>query len=178
MKQTHDTGLVPEPMFESLAGESTIATYVRSDAFDMDKIIGLAFTATEMNEKNLPALREALISKHPVERYWATTGLMLLTKKFPNLKIDELTGLLKDEQPIIRTTASEALWNSGQKEVAIQSLVTDVSHDMHPTALLHLLNTLRRLELLQELPEGWEKGKSMKGADFDYIQRFADQIKK
>lgn len=178
MKQTHDTGLVPEPMFESLAGESTIATYVRSDAFDMDKIIGLAFTATEMNEKNLPALREALISKHPVERYWATTGLMLLTKKFPNLKIDELTGLLKDEQPIIRTTCSEALWNSGQKEVAIQSLVTDVSHDMHPTALLHLLNTLRRLELLQELPEGWEKGKSMKGADFDYIQRFADQIKK
>ncbi len=178
MKQTHDTGLVPEPMFESLAGESTIATYVRSDAFDMDKIIGLAFAATEMNEKNLPDLREALISKDPVERYWATTGLMLLTKKFPNLKIDELTGLLKDEQPIIRTTASEALWNSGQKEVAIQSLLTDVSHDMHPTALLHLLNTLRRLELLQELPEGWEKGKSMKGADFDYIQRFADQIKK
>lgn len=178
MIQAHDTGLVPEPMFQSLAGESTIATYVQSDAFDIEKITDLAFAATEMNEKNLPTFREAVKSKHPVERYWATTGLMLLTKKFPNLKINELTALLKDEQPVIRTTAAEALWNLGQKEVAVKSLVTDVENQIHPTALLHLLNTLRRLELLQELPEGWEKGKSMKGADFDYIQRFADQIRK
>ncbi len=178
MKQAHDTGLVPEPMFQSLAGERTIATYVQSDAFDISKITDLAFAATEMNEKHLPIFREAMKSKHPVERYWAATGLMLLTKKFPDLKIDELAGLLKDEQPIIRTTAAEGLWNSGQKEVAVKSLVTDVESQIHPTALLHLLNTLRRLELLQELPEGWEKGKSMKGADFDYIQRFADQIRK
>ena len=178
MKQTHDTGLVPEPLFEVLAGEGAIASHVQSDAFDINKITDLAFTATEMNEKHLPTLREAVKSKHPVERYWATTGLMLLTKKFPNLKIDGLAGLLKDEQPIIRTTAAEDLWNMGQKEVAVKSLVTDVESPIHPTALLHLLNTLRRLELLQELPAGWEKGKSMKGADFDYIQRFANQIKK
>jgi N-sulfoglucosamine sulfohydrolase len=178
MKQTLDTGLVPEPMFESLGGESTIATYVQSEAFDISKITDLAFAATEMNEKHLPTFREAMKSGHPVERYWATSGLMLLTKKFPNLKIDELTALLKDEQPIIRTTAAEGLWNMGQKEVAVKSLVTNVESQIHPTALLHLLNTLRRMELLQELPEDWEKGKSMKGADFDYIQRFADQIKK
>jgi N-sulfoglucosamine sulfohydrolase len=178
MKQTHDTGLVPEPMFESLAGESTIATYVQGDAFDIEKIADLAFAATEMNQKNLPLFREAVKSKHPVERYWATNGLMLLTKKFPDQKIDELTALLTDEEPVIRTTAAEAFWNMGQKELAVKSLITDVESKIHPTALLHLLNTIRRLELLQELPEGWEKGKSMKGADFDYIQRFADQIKK
>ena len=117
-------------------------------------------------------------SKHPVERYWAVTGLMLLTTKFTKLNVDELTDILKDKEPIIRTTAAEALWNIEKKDIAVKSLITDVSNDMHPTALLHLLNTLRRLELLYELPEGWEKGKSMKGADFDYIQRFADQIKK
>jgi N-sulfoglucosamine sulfohydrolase len=178
MIQNHDTGLVPEPMFESLAGDSTIATYIQSDAFDMNKIIDLAFAATEINEKHLPTFREAVKSKHPVERYWAVTGLMLLTTKFTKLNVDELTDILKDKEPIIRTTAAEALWNIEKKDIAVKSLITDVSNDMHPTALLHLLNTLRRLELLYELPEGWEKGKSMKGADFDYIQRFADQIKK
>ncbi|MES2980797.1 MAG: sulfatase-like hydrolase/transferase [Verrucomicrobiota bacterium] len=178
MKQAHDTGLVPEPMFESLGGEATIANYVQSDAFDINKITDLAFAATEMNEKHLPLFREAVKSKHPVERYWATTGLMLLNRKSPVLRIDELPGLLKDEQPVIRTIAAEAFWNMGQKELAVKSLVTDVESQIHPTALLHLLNTLRRLELLQELPKGWEKGKSMKDADFDYIQRFTDQIKK
>jgi len=178
MIQNHDTGLIPEPMFESLAGDSTIATYIQSDAFDMNKIIDLAFAATEINEKHLPTFREAVKSKHPVERYWAVTGLMLLTTKFTKLNVDELTDILKDKEPIIRTTAAQALWNIEKKDIAVKSLITDVSNDMHPTALLHLLNTLRRLELLYELPEGWEKGKSMKGADFDYIQRFADQIKK
>jgi hypothetical protein len=39
-----------------------------------------------------------------------------------------------------------------------------------------LLNTISRLDLLDQLPQDWAKGKSMKGADFDYIKRFADRI--
>lgn len=178
MIQTHDTGLIPEPMFAKLAGDRTIADHVQSGTFDMARVTDLAFTATEMKEANLAKLREAAKSSEPVERYWASIGLMLLTRNSTGLKPEAFTSLLEDPEPVIRTTAAEALWNLDQKEVATKSLLKDVSDKIEPTALLHLLNTLRRLELLQELPEGWEKGKSMKGADFDYIQRFAAQSKK
>jgi N-sulfoglucosamine sulfohydrolase len=48
---------------------------------------------------------------------------------------------------------------------------------MNATSLLNLLNTIRRLGLLDQLPKGWEKGKTMKGADFNYIKRFSNRTK-
>ncbi len=178
MIQTHDTGLIPEPMFAKLAGDRTIADHVQSGTFDMTRVTDLAFTATEIKEANLGKLREAVKSSEPVERYWASIGLMLLTRNSTGLKPETFTSLLDDPEAVIRTTAAEALWNLDQQEVATKSLLEDVSDKIEPTVLLHLLNTLRRLDLLGELPEGWEVGKSMNGADFDYIQRFAAQSKK
>lgn len=175
MLQAHDTGLIPEPLFDSLAGKGTIADYVQSEVFDLKKITELAFDATEMNEKHLPTFRKALDSKNPVERYWATNGLLLLAGKTPEVKPDDFTPLLKDPEPIIRTTAADALFKLDQKEIAKQALVADVATEMNSTSLLHLLNTIRRLDLLDELPKDWAKGKTMKDADFDYIKRFAEK---
>jgi len=52
-----------------------------------------------------------------------------------------------------------------------------VASEMDAPSLLNLLNTLRRYGLLDRLPEGWAKGKSMKGADFNYIERFSKRTK-
>lgn len=175
MKETHDTGLVPEPLFETLAGNGAIATYVQSDAFDINKITDLAFAATEMNEKHLPTFRKAVQSKDSVERYWGVNGLLLLAGKSTEVKPDDITQLLKDTEPVIRTSSANALFILGQTDIASHALIADVANKMNSASLLNLLNTLKRLDLINKLPKDWTNGKSMKGADFDYIKRFANR---
>ncbi len=175
MKETHDTGLIPEPLFEALAGKDAISSHVQSESFDINKVTDLAFAATEMKEKNLPTFREAVKSKNPVERYWGVNGLLQLTGKSTEVKPDDFTPLLKDAEPIIRTTAAEALFKLDQKDIAAQALIADVAKAMNSTSLLNLLNTIRRLDLLDQLPKDWAKGKGIKDADFDYIKRFTER---
>jgi N-sulfoglucosamine sulfohydrolase len=175
MKNVKDTGLVPEPLFQDLAGNSTIAGYVQGDRFDLGKITDLAFTATEMDLRNLSRLKEAIASSDPTERYWGVVGLRLLGEK-ANAEAPTVLPFLKDKHAGIRTTAAQALHAMGKRDIAAEALVAGISSDMDPSSLLNLLNTLRRYGLLDRLPEGWAKGKSMKGADFDYIQRFSKRI--
>lgn len=177
MKEVYDTGLVPEPMFESLAGEGAIATYVQSKKFNINKITDLAFAATEMNGKHLPAFREAAKSKDPVERYWAVNGLLLLAGKSTEVNPDDFTPFLKDPESVIRTSAANALFILGETDIASKALIADVANEMNATSLLNLLNTICRLELLDKLPQDWAKGKAMKGAESDYIKRFAEKTK-
>ena len=175
MKEVNDTGLVPEPLFASLSKGTTIADYVQSDKFDMDAVLDLAFSASEVDEKNIPMLTAALNSEDPVQRYWATVGLMVLGEK-SKAAADSVAALLKDEHAIVRTTAAEALMIWGMKGVGSAALLADVDRKMDPSSLLNHLNTLRRYDLLGELPKGWGKGKDMKGGDYNYIQRFFERV--
>lgn len=175
MKQIKDTGLVPEPMFPEFA-KPTLAEHVQSNAFEHDKITDLAFTATEMDAKHLPTLKAAITSTHPVERYWGTVGLRLLGEK-ANSEADALLPLLKDTHAGVRTSAAQALHALGKEDIAAEALIADVASEMNDASLLNLLNTLRRLGLLERLPEGWEKGKNMGQGGENYIQRFSRRIK-
>ena len=155
MIDTRDTGLIPEPMFDTLSKGSTIADYAQSEKFDPRGIADLAFTATETDPANLPKLATAITSPDPVERYWGVVGIRILGKAAE--ETEALTLLLEDKQPIIRTTAAEALFNLGEDELATKHLMGDLTADLDPGSLLHLLNTIRRLGLLGELPEGWSE---------------------
>lgn len=175
MKEAKDTGLVPEPLFAAL-GKPTIATYVQGNEFNYGKITDLAFTATEIDLKNLPLLKGAIASSDLIERYWGAVGFRLLGEKAA-AEADSLPPLLKDKHAGIRTTAGQALFALGKKDIAAEALLADVASEMDAPSLLNLLNTLRRYGLLDRLPEGWAKGKSMKGADFNYIERFSKRTK-
>jgi N-sulfoglucosamine sulfohydrolase len=176
MKEIKDTGLIPESLFKALSKGSTIADYAQSDKFDVGKITDLAFAATEVDAANIPRLREALASDDVVERYWGIIGLRVIDDQAAT-EAESLVPLLKDKHAVIRTTAGEALFAFGKKDIASKALVADVSTELDPSSLLNLLNTLRRLDLLGQLPENWAKGKNMKGGDYDYIQRFSKRIK-
>ena len=175
MKEVNDTGLVPEPLFASLSKGTTIADYVQSDKFDMDAVLDLAFSASAVDEKNIPMLAAALTSEDPVQRYWATVGLMVLGEKSAS-QAASVEPLLNDPSPLLRTTAAEALMIWGEKDVASKALIADVDKKMDPSSLLNHLNTLRRYDLLGELPKNWGKGKNMKGGDYNYIQRFFERV--
>ena len=173
MIAAQDTALVPEPMFESLTAKSTIADYVQSDAFEIKKITALAFTASTGELDNMKRLKDAIGSKDPVERYWGALGFRIHgTSAAANA--DSLLPLLKDSHPVIRTTAAEALFVCGRKDTASAALLADVNTSMDESSLLNLLNTLRRLNLLDQLPKDWAKGKSWNDG---YIQRFFENSK-
>ncbi len=175
MKQATDTGLVPEPMFDALSEGSTIADFVQSDKFDLDGVLDLAFAASAKDADNIPTLTAALISEDPVKRYWATVGLMVLGEKSA-AAADSVAHLLKDEHAIVRTTAAEAMMIWGKKGIGAAALISDADTKMDPSSMLNWLNTLRRYELLGELPKNWAKNKNMKGGDYNYIQRFFERV--
>lgn len=176
MKDIQDTGLVPEPMFDDLAKGSTIADVVQGSDFDLDGVLDLAFKASSMDAADVPALTESLTSKDPVKRYWAALGLLILGDKSA-ASADAVMPLLNDESPVIRTTAAEALYRWDKKDIASKALLGSIASEMDSASMLHLLNTLRRLDLLDKLPDGWAKGKGMPQGSEDYIQRFSKRVK-
>lgn len=176
MKKVHDTGLVPEPLFKDLAGDSPLADHVQSEKFDIAKIADVAFTATEIDPKNIPRLKTAIASTDLTERYWGIVGMRLLGEKAA-AESDTLLPLLKDNSACIRTTAGQALYAMGKKDSATVALVADILSPMDSPSLLNLLNTLRRYELLDRLPTNWEKAKKMGEGGENYIQRFSKKTK-
>ena len=174
MKQAADTGLIPEPMFDALSKDTTIADFVQSDKFDLTGVLDLAFDATTTDGKNGWNLIAAMASNDPVKRYWGVLGLMLLDKEGAHAEV--VTPLLKDPVPAIRTTAAEALFRWGKKDVASKAMIEDVASEMGASSLLNLLNTIRRYDLLDQLPKNWMEGKTMKGGDYDYIKRFSQRV--
>ncbi len=172
MKEVADTGLAPESLFHDLAGDSTIADHVQSGDFDIGKISGLAFTATEIDPANLPRLKQAIASPDPTERYWGAVGLRLLGDKAA-AEADSLLPLLKDRHAGIRIAAGQTLFALGEKETAADAMLAEMDSAIDGAALLGLLNALYRHDLLDRLPKNWAEGKTLKFDNQDYIQRFS-----
>jgi HEAT repeat protein len=170
MTEVSDTGLIPEPLFESLAATSTIAGYTQGAAFDIRNICDLAFLAGEADPGNLTTFERALSSRDPVARYWATQGFLILGSK-ASTGADSLVPLLEDKHPVIRATAAEALFAMGKKEIASNALLADVNSPMDESSLLNHLNILRRLDLLAQVPKAWIEEKSGKDG---YLHRFME----
>jgi arylsulfatase A-like enzyme len=177
MTTVRDTGLVPEPLFKALAGSATLAEHVQGSQFDIGKITDLAFTATAADANHLARLKAALGAADPTERYWGAVGLRLLGEKAA-AAADALLPLLKDDHAGIRTTAAEALFKLGRKDLATEALIAEVASAMDSPSLLNLLNTLRRLDLLDRLPQDWAKGKRGVEGSADYIERFSQRAMK
>jgi len=168
MTGIRDTGFIPEPLFGKLSADSTIADHVQNPAFDIQKIADLAFSATAGNLTDIPILKAAITSQDVVTRYWGATGFCVLGPKAAS-ESNALTPLLKDNNPVIRITAAEAIFSCGDKKTGSVALLADTNSDMDESSLLYLLNTLRRLKLTDQLPKDWVIDKSKKGG---YVQRF------
>jgi len=171
MLEVKDTGLIPEPMFSKLSKGTTIADFVQSNAFDLAGVLDLAFTATTTNGSSRWPLVGAMSSDDPVKRYWGVLGMFLLDEEGDHA--DAFIPLLRDPVPVIRTTAAEALFRWGKRDIASKALVADVASELDPSSLLNLLNTLLRLDLLDQLPDNWANEKNRKGSDYNYIKRFS-----
>lgn len=119
--RTRDTGFIPEGMFAKLAGDRTIYDYAQSQAYPLERILDLADKASDRNATNLPAFLTAFDDPHPVIRYWAATGCLILADRAAPA-LTELRALLRDEWPDVRVVAAEAIAHLGEKEAAATAI--------------------------------------------------------
>lgn len=118
---TRDTGFIPEGMFEALSAGRTIYDYAQSDAYPLERILNLADQASDGRPEHLPAFLAALEDPHPVIRYWAATGCLILGGRAAPAKAN-LLARLEDEWRDVRVAAGEALAHLGETEAALRCL--------------------------------------------------------
>jgi len=104
-------------MFSRLAGDKTIYDYAQSQAYPLERILDLADKASDRNAANLPAFLTALDDPHPVVRYWAATGCLILADKAGAAKA-KLRARLDDEWLDVRVVAAEAIAHLGERTAA------------------------------------------------------------
>ncbi len=140
---TRDTGFIPEGMFEKLAAGGTIHAYAQSDAYPLERILDLANLAGDRDPAHLPALLAALDDPHPVLRYWAATGCLVLGEKAAPARA-ALLARLGDEWADVRVVAAEAVAHLGAVDAAYPVLA-DIVRGGAPGEVLAAQNALDHL---------------------------------
>lgn len=118
---TRDAGFIPEGLATRLAAGSTIYEYAQSDRYPLEDVLDLADAASDADVRQRPRLISALQDPHPVKRYWAATGCLILGEQALPAK-SELQRLLTDEFADVRVVAAEALGGLGEIRVAMPVL--------------------------------------------------------
>jgi len=146
MIAVRDTGLVPEGMFEELASEQPVVTYLKESGFDFDSAAGLAFTVTSQSPGLADAIRDNIDSDDPVFRYWAIVGCLAQNDLAEPFR-QSLTARLSDAHACNRIAAAHALVASGQQDAAVAALMAELSRPDNEASSLLLVNTFRHLRL-------------------------------
>ena len=130
-----DAGFIPEGEMVRQAEGSSIYELVRNEEkYPLQRILDIAELATRGEAKNLARLTELLDDEHPVIRYWAATGLVILKKNAEPARA-RLEKSLSDESPDVQIAAAEALSNLGETEKAVEHLAGLLDHDNQWVAL-------------------------------------------
>jgi arylsulfatase A-like enzyme len=132
-----DTGFIPEAMFEQLAGDRTLYDYAQSEAYPIDRIVELANHASSRDPQTLPILARALSDPHPVIRYWAAQGCLILQDQAKSAE-PKLRALLQDEYADVRIAAAEALAHCGSTGSTLSALAPLLASDNEYEALAAL----------------------------------------
>jgi N-sulfoglucosamine sulfohydrolase len=138
-----DVGFIPEGMYPTLAGAATIFDYGQSDAYPIERIVDLADIATSRDPQHVNDLVAAANDPHPVIRYWAAVGFLVLRKSSSDAKTT-VTRLLEDDSLDVRVAAAEAIAHLGDADKAVDVL-TEVLREGNTHEILAAQNALEYL---------------------------------
>jgi len=157
MTAIRDTAVVPEPLFKEISGDQPIASAVSAEDFPFGELLDLAFLASDRDEKHLAKLQEAAASETPAIRYWGLSGLITLGQKAAPAKA-LLTKTLTDSNIINRAQAAHSLYRIGEKDLALNSLLSTLAVESLPNLDQALIvNTLMQMRETKSVPESWKK---------------------
>jgi HEAT repeat protein len=175
MIAARDCGLIPEALFADLAGDAPLYDYVHRGAFDVDRALQAAWTATISDPAQLPAIAELLNSQNPVLRYWAALGVNVLGTEARRAE-PEVAKLLNDSHAAVRIAAACALARLGNVATAEAALLAEFDGDLYDSAAVQLLNALIYLGWEEKTPPTWIVAQLAKGdAANEYVRRFAER---
>lgn len=149
MIEVVDTSIIPEAMYEPLAGSMPVSGYLGSRLEDLPDLVDFAFMATSGDPAKLPAILRQLQSEDPLARYWAAQGCLVLGRQAASAK-DSLLKLTEDPFAEIRITAAEAL--QGMGHAATDLLIGELRGDNHDAAKIRALNALVELRATDRIP--------------------------
>ena len=117
-----DVGFIPEGEFIDRTKGMPLYDYMRSAKLPFSQILETANLASDGNPQNLKRLTGLLQSDESIIRYWAATGLLILKDEAKSV-IPQLKKALDDPSPDVATVVAEALYNLGEKEIAIHTIL-------------------------------------------------------
>lgn len=176
MLEVRDTGIVPEPMFHELAGETEIATFVRSNKFDYARVLQVAFDATAGKEPRLSRLHTMLTDENPVVRYWGALGCAILGEQASGAA-SQLKQLGDDPSASVRMTAAMALAQTGDPEAGKAALLDELETTFSGDESVLFVNLVGQLNCLDEIPQSWIDKVSQQESASPYFRRFVKQLK-
>lgn len=137
MLAVRDNGFLPETMDGEGYFESRDET-----RYPLQQAMILAADAAEGRRSNLPALRTGLKSKAAVLRYWAATGLLILSKDAMPARAELRAAVRDDASQFVQIVAAEALAGLGEADAAVAALGHLVDSATAWQVQIHALNAL------------------------------------
>lgn len=176
MLRLGDTGVIPEPMWDQLTGEKTIADFVASKGFDLKQVIDAAFQFSNPSKFSESDIQKFASMPNPVVRYWALQGSLnsiLMAGDSAKMKMN----LLDDKYAVNRICAAEILCADGKKEEGHKALFSElVNPEVKGTSMLYLTNVIAAEDLIDEVPRDWAKKVLANKKSDDYVKRFAERV--
>lgn len=90
--------------------------------YDFDAVLAAANAATSMQSSDLPAIMKLLKSNDAAVRYWGAIGLLSQGKAGVAAEREPLVAALKDDSPMVRIVAAEALGRFGSSDDTASAL--------------------------------------------------------
>ncbi|MBP8257866.1 MAG: HEAT repeat domain-containing protein, partial [Opitutaceae bacterium] len=120
VRDTRDTGFIPEQMLRDFAQGSSEYEYARSQSYHLERCIQ-AVRLMEQGASALPLIERLLKDPYGPVRYWAAAGLINLGSQAQSA-IPSLIRVLDDPHPEVAMIAAEALCYLGHAGTALPIL--------------------------------------------------------
>jgi hypothetical protein len=125
MKETKDLGLLAEPEYLIMAGDSSPYEFARSDHYAVEQILDAAELVGKVDEQQiLPKLKD---SERGV-RYWAVMAINNMEAP-GQLLLDSLIPLLEDPSPSVQIITAETLCKFNKSELGLPVLQKWIEDD-------------------------------------------------
>jgi len=176
MLRLTDSGVIPEPMWDELAGKGTIADYAASSEFNFEEVLKVAFMFSDPGQTSGESLRNFSMYEDPVVRYWSLQGNLNLIRMAGG-SVEVKGKLLNDKVSLNRVSMAEILCAAGKKEEGHKALLAELERpDVGGTSMLYLSNVIESEALWDKVPKDWAKGVMADKKADGYVKRFAKRV--
>ena len=176
MIETRDIGLIPEPMFHDLAGESlkhkTLYEFAQSADYPVERILEVAKISSSGEKDKIEAYLEFMGDDNPIIRFWG--GYALFLNSSAKLAVqDALKNMIKNDGfAANRIMAAQAFGVCGNPDIAFKSIMKEASETKQSYVLLFALNAFQYSKTDNQLTlDDWNRFKTQKFMENDAVAR-------